>query len=70
MISTTIFPGRYIQGAGALSGLGDEALRFGRTAFMNEPMPVTPQAVLAALKAADAEGRRRRQMRQQTAVPV
>jgi glycerol dehydrogenase len=33
MISTTIFPGRYIQGYDALSSLGEELLRFGNTAY-------------------------------------
>lgn len=33
MISTTIFPGRYIQGSGALSCLGEEAARLGEQAF-------------------------------------
>jgi len=34
MISTTIFPGRYTQGAGALATLGEEVARFGRKAFV------------------------------------
>lgn len=34
MISTTIFPGRYTQGAGALSILGEELKRFGNKAFV------------------------------------
>lgn len=34
MISTTIFPGRYIQGYEATSRLGKEAARFGETAFL------------------------------------
>ncbi len=33
MIQASIFPGRYVQGAGALSGLGKEAARFGKKAF-------------------------------------
>jgi len=34
MISTTIFPGRYIQGAGTLGILGDELKRFGSKGFI------------------------------------
>jgi glycerol dehydrogenase len=34
MISTTIFPGRYIQGYEATKRLGEEAARFGDTAFL------------------------------------
>ena len=34
MISITIFPGRYIQGRGALARLGDECARLGRKAFV------------------------------------
>ena len=34
MISTTLFPGRYIQGRGALSRLGGECARLGRKAFL------------------------------------
>jgi glycerol dehydrogenase len=34
MLSTTIFPGRYIQGYEAIRRLGSEAERFGRTAFL------------------------------------
>lgn len=34
MIQATIFPGRYVQGAGALSRLGEEAKRFGKKAFI------------------------------------
>ncbi|NTW26790.1 MAG: glycerol dehydrogenase [Candidatus Moranbacteria bacterium] len=33
MIQASIFPGRYIQGAGALSRLGKEAARFGKKVF-------------------------------------
>lgn len=33
MIQASIFPGRYTQGAGALSNLGKEATRFGKKAF-------------------------------------
>lgn len=33
MIQASIFPGRYVQGAGALSRLGKEASRFGKKAF-------------------------------------
>ncbi len=33
MIQASIFPGRYVQGAGALSRLGKEASRFGKNAF-------------------------------------
>lgn len=33
MLTTAIFPGRYVQGAGALSALGEEAARFGGTAL-------------------------------------
>jgi glycerol dehydrogenase len=34
MISITLFPGRYIQGRGALSRLGSECARLGRKAFV------------------------------------
>jgi glycerol dehydrogenase len=34
MISTTIFPGRYIQGKGAIQRLGSEAKRLGNRAFL------------------------------------
>lgn len=34
MITTTLFPGRYIQGPGALSTLGKELKRFGQKAFV------------------------------------
>lgn len=34
MISTTVFPGRYIQGYEAVSRLGTEVSRFGKTAFL------------------------------------
>jgi glycerol dehydrogenase len=34
MITTTLFPGRYIQGYDALSTLGEELVRFGSKAFM------------------------------------
>ena len=34
MISTTIFPGRYVQGYEATKRLGKEAARFGKTAFI------------------------------------
>jgi glycerol dehydrogenase len=34
MISTTIFPGRYVQGYDALTILGDEMLRFGKKGFI------------------------------------
>lgn len=34
MISTTIFPGRYVQGAGAINRLGKEAERFGRSGLI------------------------------------
>lgn len=34
MISTTIFPGRYIQGAGVFATLGEEAARFGSKALL------------------------------------
>ena len=34
MISTTIFPGRYIQGYEAITRLGSEAARFGQNAFL------------------------------------
>ncbi len=33
MIQASIFPGRYVQGAGALNRLGKEAARFGKKAF-------------------------------------
>ena len=34
MLTTTIFPGRYVQGYGALESLGEEVKRFGATAFV------------------------------------
>lgn len=34
MVSITLFPGRYIQGPGALAGLGSECARLGRKAFV------------------------------------
>ncbi|ACR79227.1 MULTISPECIES: glycerol dehydrogenase [Kosmotoga] len=34
MISTTIFPGRYVQGSGALERLGSEMVRFGKKGFV------------------------------------
>jgi Glycerol dehydrogenase and related enzymes len=34
MIRATIFPGRYVQGSGALNSLGKELKRFGRNAFL------------------------------------
>lgn len=34
MITTSIFPGRYVQGAGALDSLGEETARFGRAPFL------------------------------------
>ncbi len=34
MISTTLFPGRYVQGAGALSRLGGELARLGKRHFL------------------------------------
>jgi glycerol dehydrogenase len=34
MIRATIFPGRYVQGSGALNSLGKELKRFGRKAFV------------------------------------
>jgi len=34
IITTAIFPGRYVQGEGALENLGEEILRFGRKAFL------------------------------------
>lgn len=39
--------------------VAEQACADGETIY-NEPIPVTPQSVLAALKAADAEGRRRK----------
>ncbi|EHL97628.1 glycerol dehydrogenase [Acetobacteraceae bacterium AT-5844] len=33
MIATSIFPGRYVQGAGALEAVGEEAARLGRKPF-------------------------------------
>ena len=33
MITTTIFPGRYVQGAGAMKRLGEETARFGTRSF-------------------------------------
>jgi glycerol dehydrogenase len=41
MITTAIFPGRYVQGAGALDLLGEEAARLGR-----KPLAVVDAAVL------------------------
>lgn len=41
MITTAIFPGRYVQGAGALELLGQEAARLGR-----RPMAIVDAAVL------------------------
>ncbi len=38
MITTTIFPGRYVQGYDALQSLGDEVLRLGqRTMILVDP---------------------------------
>jgi glycerol dehydrogenase len=34
MLTTTIFPGRYVQGYGAIEKLGEEVKRFGATAFL------------------------------------
>lgn len=34
MITTTIFPGRYVQGAGAIDILEEELSRFGERAFV------------------------------------
>ena len=34
MISTTLFPGRYVQGSGALARLGQEVSRFGKSCFV------------------------------------
>lgn len=34
MLSTTIFPGRYVQGFDAVKSLGKEAVRFGKKAFL------------------------------------
>ncbi len=34
MITTTLFPGRYVQGAGALKRLGKEVSRFGKKGFV------------------------------------
>lgn len=34
MLTTAIFPGRYVQGAGALGALGEEAARLGKRALM------------------------------------
>ena len=33
MISTTLFPGRYVQGADSIQRLGTELLRFGKKGF-------------------------------------
>lgn len=33
MITTTLFPGRYVQGAGAFNRLGEEVARFGKNGF-------------------------------------
>ncbi len=39
MITTTIFPGRYVQGYDALQSLGDEVLRLGqRTMIIGGPV--------------------------------
>jgi len=34
MITTTIFPGRYVQGAGAALKLGGEMARFGKKGYL------------------------------------
>lgn len=34
MVSTTLFPGRYIQGYGAINRLGQESARFGTSAYL------------------------------------
>ncbi|MFW5972886.1 MAG: glycerol dehydrogenase [Bacteroidota bacterium] len=34
MLTTTIFPGRYVQGAGAMTSLSDEVRRFGKRGFL------------------------------------
>lgn len=44
MITTSIFPGRYVQGAGALSLLGEEATRLGRS-----PLALVDGAVAATV---------------------
>jgi glycerol dehydrogenase len=44
MISTSIFPGRYIQGAGALEALGEEAARLGR-----KPLAIVDAAIARAV---------------------
>lgn len=44
MVSTSIFPGRYVQGAGALELLGEEAARLGR-----RPLAVVDKAVAPLL---------------------
>jgi hypothetical protein len=33
-ITTTLFPGRYVQGVGAMKTVGKEALRFGDNALL------------------------------------
>jgi len=34
MVTATLFPGKYIQGAGALDGLADWVRRYGKKAFV------------------------------------
>lgn len=51
MTQLTVFPGRYIQGAGAIQGLGSEVSRFGRKGFAI----CTPQAFQNLLPGARAE---------------
>jgi hypothetical protein len=59
MITTTIFSGRYIQGAGALKDLGQYALVI-CDPFHNEPVPVSPVDVVVALNVMNAEGQWRK----------
>ncbi|WP_243439217.1 glycerol dehydrogenase [Fundidesulfovibrio soli] len=57
MITTTLFPGRYVQGAGALSRLGSELSRFGNRHFLiSSPHPLEHllPAVLPSLDEAGA----------------
>lgn len=58
MITKTVFPGRYIQGEGALLQLGAEAARLGKHAFIlcspsafKEIVPVIEKTVLKEVKA-------------------
>ncbi len=47
MVATTIFPGRYVQGAGALELLGEEAARLG-----GKPLAIVDAAVMSFVEPA------------------